>query len=354
MDRISVNDEKPLVSVTITTYNSENTIEDVLNALLNQYYSLKRIEVIVVDDHSIDNTMDKVKAFMGKYRDQFYGFKLIIHDKNYGVSKARNDAIKLAKGKYILILDSDVVLPPNAITRMVSFLETYPEIGCCQLLLKGDSADLVSRWLYDVNIGKVRNIICCTAAAMIRREVIKKAGLYDETMGPPFSVDEDIEFGARIWRAGYRCIMLGDTVAEHLMIKRDRHLAKIEKSLKEPKLTIATYAKWFMNYFNEKHAQSWYKFLRSLPLKLRIRYILSSLFLPCLALLLLGLLIRLPQPMYFIVSIVLLASFLNTLMDFISSLRKIHKSMILALLACISRSIRTLGTFIHVFIKGIR
>jgi len=345
-----MNDEKPLVSVTITTYNSENTINDVLNALLNQEYPLKRIEVIVIDGHSVDNTVDKVRIFMEKHRDKFYDFQLIIHDKNYGVSKARNDAIKLAKGRFIVILDSDVVLPPNAISKMVSFLEANPEVGCCRPLLEPDFMDILQRSLYDVNVGRIRRLMSCADAAMIRREIVEKAGLYDESMGPPFSVDEDLEFAARIWRAGYRCVLLGNVVAKHLTVKRDVHLAKIKKSVRGPKPTLATYIKMLINYFREKHARSWYKFLTSLPLKLRVKFIISSFFLPCLMLLLLGSLMQLPH-IYATALIVLVASYLVTLIDFISSPRNLHKSMILAFASCMNRSMRMLAVLIYFVLK---
>jgi glycosyltransferase involved in cell wall biosynthesis len=111
---------RPLVTITISTYNSEVTIDDVLNSLLQQDYPLKLIEVIVIDSQSIDGTVNKVKRFMEEHGNKFYDFKFIVHDRNYGVSKARNDGIKLASGEYIMILDSDVIIPSNAIDKMFS------------------------------------------------------------------------------------------------------------------------------------------------------------------------------------------------------------------------------------------
>jgi len=58
-----------------------------LNSLSQQDYPQVLIEVIVVDNHSAEVTVDKVKASMERYCDKFYDFKLVIHDKNYGVSK---------------------------------------------------------------------------------------------------------------------------------------------------------------------------------------------------------------------------------------------------------------------------
>jgi glycosyltransferase involved in cell wall biosynthesis len=342
---------KPLVTVIITTYNSGATIQDVLNSLIIQDYPLKLIEIIIVDGHSVDDTVDKIKRFMEKYRDMFHNFELIIHGKNLGVSKARNDGMKLSKGKYIMILDCDVVLPPNAISRMVSFMESNLSIGSCELLLKHDSTDIITRWLYDISIRRIRKIIGCTARAMIRRDVIERAGLYDETMGPPFSVDEDLEFGARIWRSGYQCVMLGDTIAEHLGVKRDVSLAKLMGKKDEPKLTLSTYMKWLIGYLKKKQGWTWYKFLKSLPPKLRIKYVGSSLFLPCLVLLLLDLFTTPTSTnVHYTLSIllILLAVFINTFRDFVSDPANLHKSIILTFLACINRSIRSIAAFVYI------
>jgi len=337
---------KPFVTITISTYNSEVTIDDVLNSLLQQDYPLKLIEVIVVDGHSIDETVNKVRKFIEKHGNKFYDFKLIIHDRNYGASKARNDGIRSARGKLIVILDSDVVLPPNAISNMISFLESNPDVGCVQLLLEEDMPDVIAKWRYEVNFGRIREVAGCTASAMIRREVIEKAGLYDESMGPPFTVDEDLEFGARIWRAGYRCVMLGDVIAKHAGIKRDRHLLKIEgrREAKNYNITMTTHLKVLKGHLSIKDGWSWYKFLRALPLKLKLKYIISSLFLPCLMATFLTLLISTYPIVYMTLLAASIFTFLNTFVDFASNLRNIHKSTVLTLLACINRSVRSLAT----------
>jgi len=337
--------EKPPITIVITTYNSEVTIEDVLNALLFQDYPLKLLEVIVVDGCSTDRTIDKVKEFLGRYRDKFYDFKLIIHDRNYGVSKARNDGIRLARGKYILILDSDVILPPNAISIMVSFLESNSKVGFCRPLLLHDSRDVISRWFYEINVGRIRKLISCADAALIRREALKKAGLYDEAMGPPFSVDEDLELGARIWKAGYQGVMLGNVIARHLKVAGDAHLNRMigKRKANNYKMTLVTYGRWLIGYFRKSHRVSWYKFLKSLPLKLKFNFVFSSLFLPFTAILLLGLLIPLPHYINVLALVCVILAYLTTLRDFMSKPRHIYKSVFLALLACINRSVRTLA-----------
>jgi glycosyltransferase involved in cell wall biosynthesis len=344
---------RPLVTITISTYNSEVTIDDVLYSLLQQDYPLKLIEVIVVDGHSIDGTVKRVRRFMEEHGNKFYDFKLIVHDRNYGVSKARNDGIKLANGEYIMILDSDVIIPSNAIDKMISFLKHNPEVGCCCALLEEDVTDFLTRWRFELNIGKIRKIVTCAGAVMIRREIIEKAGLYDESMGPPFSVDEDMEFNARIWKAGYQCIMLGDVIARHTKVKRDRHIMRLKdkKKATDYNITLMTYLRTLIEYLSQTNGWSWYKFLKALPPKLKLKYLISSFFLPCLIAFFLTLLIS-PHPIALMtLLLILILIFLNTFEDFISKIGNIHISIVLTLLACINRSTRSIGAFLYLSTK---
>jgi glycosyltransferase involved in cell wall biosynthesis len=335
---------RPLVTITISTYNSEVTIDDVLNSLLQQDYPLKLIEVIVVDGHSIDETVNKVRKFIEKHANKFYDFKLIIHDRNYGASKARNDGIRSARGKCIVILDSDVVLPPNAISNMVSFLESNPDVGCVQLLLEEDMPDFITKWRYEVNFGGIREVVACTASAMIRGEVIEKAGLYDESMGPPFTVDEDLEFGARIWRAGYKCIQLGTITGRHLGVRRDLWLANLMSKESKESILFA-YLRSLIGYFRKPHRITWLKVLKSMPLRMRLRYLFYSLSIPFIFILLLKLFISLPWYIGYIVMVIIAMIYVDALRDFISTPQTFYKSMILALFACVNRSIRSLASF---------
>jgi GT2 family glycosyltransferase len=279
---------------------------------------------------------------MEEYGSKFYDFKLIVHDRNYGVSKARNDGIKLARGEYIMILDSDVILPPNAISKMVSFLNHNPKVGCCSALLEEDATDFVSRWRFELNIGKIRKIVVCTAAAMIRREVIEKAGLYNESMGPPSTIDEDLEFGARIWKAGYKCIQLGNIIGKHLSVRRDLWLAKL-MGRKNKEATFFTYLRRPIGYFRKPHRTTWLKVLKSMPLRMRLKYLSYSLFLPFILILFLGFFVSLPWHATSIVIASIIMIYTDALRDFISRLNLFYKSMILALFACINRSIRSLA-----------
>ena len=92
------NNNLGLISVIVPAYNCENTIEKCIDSLLHQTY--KNIEIIVVNDGSVDTTEEKMR----RYTDERVKF---ISQENKGVSAARNKGISVATGKYISFVDSD-------------------------------------------------------------------------------------------------------------------------------------------------------------------------------------------------------------------------------------------------------
>lgn len=94
-----------VVSVIIPMYNSERTIERALNSVVNQTYQ-GNIEIIVINDGSQDNSLNLVKEYKKKLNKENIEI-FIINKKNGGVSTARNEGLRKAKGKYIALLDSD-------------------------------------------------------------------------------------------------------------------------------------------------------------------------------------------------------------------------------------------------------
>lgn len=112
--------EKPLASVIIPTYNREKYIKRAIESALNQTY--RNIEIIIVNDGSTDKTKEVLQPYFTDQRIHY------IYQENQGVSKARNNGIKVAKGKYIALLDSDDFWrDPQKLEKQVSFLKTHPD-----------------------------------------------------------------------------------------------------------------------------------------------------------------------------------------------------------------------------------
>ncbi|MEM4950612.1 MAG: glycosyltransferase family A protein, partial [Thermoplasmatales archaeon] len=117
---------QPLISIVLTTFNSEDIISDVLDAIVKQSIPLSSVELIIIDDGSKDRTIEIIRDFLEKCSSLFYSTKLIIHERNYGVSKARNDGIKASVGKYVLVLDHDVIMRESTLANLLRVLEKSP------------------------------------------------------------------------------------------------------------------------------------------------------------------------------------------------------------------------------------
>ena len=108
----------PLITVIIPAYNCANFINNAIESVFRQTYS--NYELIVVDDGSKDDTAAKVLR---------YGNKLVyIHQKNGGVSKARNTGIQNSKGEYIAFLDADDVWKENKLEIQEFFLRKHSNV----------------------------------------------------------------------------------------------------------------------------------------------------------------------------------------------------------------------------------
>ncbi|WP_455665413.1 glycosyltransferase family 2 protein [Phocaeicola sp.] len=110
------------VSIIIPIYRVEEYIESCVRSLMLQDYP--NIECILVDDCSPDNSIVKLCLLINNYNGGI-DFKIIHHDKNMGLSAARNTGIKQASGDYLYFLDSDDELSCHAITKMVFLAEKY-------------------------------------------------------------------------------------------------------------------------------------------------------------------------------------------------------------------------------------
>ena len=121
-----MNQEYPLVSIIMATYNRAKTIERAINSVLNQSYT--NLELIIIDDGSSDNT----SSILMKYRDP--RIKVFKYAQNTGQTAARNSGLKQIKGDWFTIFDSDDEMMPNAIETMMkiplSLYHTITSVTC--------------------------------------------------------------------------------------------------------------------------------------------------------------------------------------------------------------------------------
>jgi glycosyltransferase involved in cell wall biosynthesis len=108
----------PMISVVIPVYNVEQYLHRCVDSILNQSY--QNFEIILIDDGSQDSSGEICDQYVQK--DERIK---VIHKKNARVSAARNDGIKLAKGKYVSFIDSDDWIEPDMYQEMIKKVEEY-------------------------------------------------------------------------------------------------------------------------------------------------------------------------------------------------------------------------------------
>lgn len=173
-------------------------------------------ELIIVDNGSTDGTAQAVMASPIMERGQG---KYIFNKKNLGVAAGRNCGLKRAKGDYIMILDNDTEVEPEAIDSLMAYLESHPECGLCAPALVSPEGDLQDSAKPFPGLGiKVRHLLhkgmnvrereamesgkpeyVIGACQLFRREITDEIGLLDEKI---FYGPEDADWCLRIAATG--------------------------------------------------------------------------------------------------------------------------------------------------------
>ena len=112
------------VSIIIPVYNCESYIGECFKSIRKQKYDFSKIQVIMIDDGSVDNSFSVCSELKGEYSNV-----IAITQENKGVSGTRNRGLSLAEGKYVLFLDGDDYISRNTIRDIVAFFDKhYDEI----------------------------------------------------------------------------------------------------------------------------------------------------------------------------------------------------------------------------------
>src|SRR3954452_8140841 len=113
----------PLVSVLMTAFNRETFIGDAIKSVLASSYT--NFELIIVDDHSTDKTVEIARQFAAKD----HRIKVNVNKLRLGDYQNRNVAASYATGKYLKYVDSDDYIYPHGLEVMIGAMEQYPEAG---------------------------------------------------------------------------------------------------------------------------------------------------------------------------------------------------------------------------------
>ena len=121
--------KNPDVSVLMIIHNQAYYLHKGLRSIQNQ--SLKNIEIIIIDDCSEDNSIDLIK----NYQKEDERIILISHDTNEGKIKSRSDGVRIAKGKYIALIDGDDALIHKDIIKNSLYIAQKGNLDCVQFLI---------------------------------------------------------------------------------------------------------------------------------------------------------------------------------------------------------------------------
>lgn len=262
---------KPLVTIIIPTHNSESTLPKVLESLLTIELDKKLVEIIIVDEGSNDNTLRIIKEFAEYNADKFYKIKIIRFNENIGVSHARNVGIKQANGRFIFLLDSDVLLKKGTLSRLMELCKN--DVGAVSALYLHEHPDLAEKVNYYRYLNRVAKGDILTGAALLRNEVIKKIGYFNESLGYPYTVYEDWEYTMRVRKAGYKTLIDGRDPLLHL--SKNDLINGTRKNTK--KIKILNMIRRFKTYFTYSKAKALYQVMRAAPNRYRCEYAFYSL-----------------------------------------------------------------------------
>ncbi|WP_042199052.1 glycosyltransferase family 2 protein [Paenibacillus camerounensis] len=124
-----------MISIIVPVYNAENYIDRCIKSIQNQTYS--DFELILVDDGSNDNSFEICR----KYSKTDQRIKLI-RTENFGVSSARNEGLRIAKGEYVGFVDSDDWIEADMYEILIrNIIEFNADISCCNYYMNSDSSE---------------------------------------------------------------------------------------------------------------------------------------------------------------------------------------------------------------------
>lgn len=215
----------PLVSIIMVTWNSRPYLFNCLSALSKQ--TMQGFELILADNGSTDNSVDKLES-------HWSGLQLFVEylNKNLGFAAANNIGARLARGKWLVLLNADAFPEPDWLEKLLRAAEQNPQYSMFssrqiqynspeRLDGSGDAyhiSGLAWRNFYNYPSNgygmQQREVFSpCAAAALYSREEFLRVGGFDEDY---FSYFEDVDLGFRLRLGGAKCLYVPEAVVHHV------------------------------------------------------------------------------------------------------------------------------------------
>lgn len=266
-----------MLSIVIINYNSKSVLFNCLDSLKSSNFPFK-YEVFIIDNCSTE----KINELELEYKN----FTFIYNDKNIGFASANNIGIRLAKGKYILLLNPDTIVNSGSFHPLIDYLGSHEDVGVVGPKIFNADGDIersthsfpsLLKEFFHANeflksflgynsriIAVIKNLTgvkslesywdhnslrevdhVTGACMMIKREVIDKVGLLDEAF---FLYNEEVEWSLRIKKSGYKSVFIPNSSIIHLFGHSTKQ--KVQKQTVN-NLLVERYRGMF--YFFQKH-----------------------------------------------------------------------------------------------------
>lgn len=248
------------VSVIIVNYNTKELTKNTIYSVIEKTKELN-YEIILVDNNSIDGSVEFLEK---KYKNKVIFIK---NEKNLGFGKANNKGIKIAKGKYVFLLNSDTLLLNNAIKILFDYMEKNENCGICGGNLYDENLNPTHSFAKNMPSNKIEinylkflyekirrkredfnynlipsNVGYITGAdMMIRKSILNEVGIFDEDF---FMYFEEVELTHRIKKNNYTVISVPQAKIVHLEGK--------SSNFKEQKMRMFLESKY--KYFSKTHS----------------------------------------------------------------------------------------------------
>jgi GT2 family glycosyltransferase len=216
-----------LVSIIIVTRNSEGTLPACLRSIQNQIYA--QHEIILVDNGSTDHTLSLINP---------QSVTLLTNKCNQGFAKANNQALAIAKGEFVLFLNSDATIEPNFLRLSIPYFEADDGLGAisAKILRSSNGVSrvidstglLLQNWRLlpldrgegEIDTGQYDNATTVFGApgacALYRRSALEIASLGREVMDEDFfAYYEDVDLAWRIRRRKWTTLYVPEAIAYH-------------------------------------------------------------------------------------------------------------------------------------------
>lgn len=225
-------DEKARCDIIIPVFNRQDLTGNCLMSIRKNTPSLS-YNLILIDNGSGES----VKKFLKDFVSTNVNAALIENRENLGWVKAVNQGIRVSSAPYICVMNNDtVVRTPEWLLKMITVAESAPDIGLVNPYF--ESGNYMTAGISFIEID-----FCRGYCVLIKRKVVERIGLLDESYGLGYYDDDD--YSVRAIKAGFRCVRANDCLVEHLRDSTFSDLFEEKKRLEmHEKNKRLFYSKW--------------------------------------------------------------------------------------------------------------